>query len=236
MLKLFLLIAAISISYQKRGPLWKIENKSDLDDILFKNISSHAIKYMMLAANHSIQAIEKLGLLSDALETRMKETEELIDEENRAQEEMAKQCLAEKMVQQSCFMCYQEKCLEILQNCESEKDDLTAGAYKTMGKHEPFNRKKSFDIGAMVLSVTETVTSTDKQKTTILELEKFVEEDPVITYFNNLYKELMQEETEWIKQGITEDDVDYRNDVNFDPRDIFDYDYQYEVYEESFES
>ena len=85
MLKLFLLIAAISISYQKRGPLWKIENKSDLDDILFKNISSHAIKYMMLAANHSIQAIEKLGLLSDALETRMKETEELIDEENRAQ-------------------------------------------------------------------------------------------------------------------------------------------------------
>ena len=40
---------------------------------------------MMLAANHSIQAIEKLGLLSDALETRMKETEELIDEENRAQ-------------------------------------------------------------------------------------------------------------------------------------------------------
>ena len=61
-----------------------------------------------------------------------------------------------------------------------------------MGKHEPFNRKKSFDIGAMVLSVTETVTSTDKQKTTILDLEKFVEEDPVITYFNNLYKELMQ--------------------------------------------
>ena len=50
-----------------------------------KNISSHAIKYMMLAANHSVQAIEKLGLLSDALETRMKETEELIDEENRAQ-------------------------------------------------------------------------------------------------------------------------------------------------------
>ena len=85
MLKLLLLIAAISISYQKRGPLWKIENKSDLDDILFNNISSHAIKYMMLAANHSIQAIEKLGLLSDALETRMKETEELIDEENRAQ-------------------------------------------------------------------------------------------------------------------------------------------------------